>query len=158
MVRERPDFWESHLTQGHWGNIPEELSRWYKYNYSRESAERQQFIRYEMLPIIYRIAENSLTERQYEIFVLYFRKLRKQVQIAVALHISQPTVSQHLNGKRRNGRKIGGAMKRMRKAIRSEAVRDPELSGSMNILLIMVTLLENDTTRRAAAQLLSGLR
>lgn len=44
-----------------------------------------------------------------------------QIEIADELGIGHPTVSQHLNGKRRDGKKVGGATRKIRKTIRREA-------------------------------------
>ena len=48
---------------------------------------------------------------------MYYVDDNTQVLIARKLGISQPTVSQHLNGKKRNGKKIGGSIKKIRKII-----------------------------------------
>ena len=53
--------------------------------------------------------DQKLTARQHEVMSLRFWEDQTQVQIAERLAISQPTVNQHLTGKRRNGKKIGGA-------------------------------------------------
>jgi RNA polymerase sigma factor (sigma-70 family) len=64
----------------------------------------------EMIPAV-------LTGRQREILELYFFDRKTEREIAAALGISAPSVSQHLFGKTRNGQRIGGAMARLRKEI-----------------------------------------
>lgn len=59
----------------------------------------------------------SLSERQKNVFILYFDHCKTQKEIGIILNITQPTVSQHLRGKKRNGRKIGGAINKIRKVI-----------------------------------------
>ena len=48
---------------------------------------------------------------------MYFLHDHTQVHIAHKLGISQPTVNQHLNGKKRNGKKVGGSIRKIRKMI-----------------------------------------
>jgi len=65
-----------------------------------------ELIRVEVLP--------KLTERQRQITKMY---LLNEKEIAEILAISQPTVSQHLFGKKRNGKKVGGSIRKIRKII-----------------------------------------
>ena len=57
----------------------------------------------------------ALTPRQREIVELYFFQGQTEQEIAEQLRISVPSVSQHLFGKKRRGKRIGGAMARLRK-------------------------------------------
>jgi len=103
MPGERSYLWEVQLSQGHWGNLPDDLARWYHCSYEREeNVDRHRAIA-EIVPIISRIVHSDLTARQQEVVTLYFDRQRTQVQIADERDIRQPTVSQHLNGKRRGG-------------------------------------------------------
>jgi len=72
-----------------------------------------------------RLVSTSLTERQREIVELYFYLGRTQVEIAAELRISQQAVSRQLFGVLRNGRRVGGAIKRLR-ALCEAAGLDPE--------------------------------
>lgn len=133
-------FFERHLSQGHWANIPSELARWYDYNYNRASQHRRRQLQLEVIPIITRLMAEKLSARQHEVMSLYFWEEQTQVQIAERLGISQPTVNQHLTGKRRNGKKVGGAIRKIRKAVRQEAARG-ENDGT-RMLTILVGLLD----------------
>ena len=138
-------FFERHLSQGHWGNVPAHLARWYEYNYDRASQARRRQLRLQVIPIITRLMDETLTARQHEVMCLRFWENQTQVQIAERLAISQPTVNQHLTGKRRNGKKVGGAIQRIRKAVRAEAAR--EESDGTRMLTILVGLLDARESR-----------
>jgi len=138
-------FFERHLSQGHWANIPSEMKRWYDYNYDRASQARRRHLRSQVIPIIMRLMDEKLTVRQHEVLSLRIWEDQTQVQIAERLAISQPTVNQHLTGKRRNGKKIGGAVQKIRKAVRKEAARE-ETDGT-RMLAILVGLLDTGKSR-----------
>jgi DNA-directed RNA polymerase specialized sigma subunit len=57
-----------------------------------------------------------LTPRQRRIVELYFYEGRTQEEIAAELRISQQVVSRQLFGVVRGGKKVGGALKRLRDA------------------------------------------
>ena len=63
------------------------------------------------------VISKGLTARQREVIDLYFRQQHTQARTAQKLGITQPTVSQHLNGKMRDGKKVGGAIRRIRKSL-----------------------------------------
>lgn len=72
-------------------------------------------VRAEVLEALGRIVQTQLTPRQREIVELYFYVGRTQEEIASELRISQQAVSRQLFGVMRNGRRIGGAINRLRK-------------------------------------------
>ena len=57
-----------------------------------------------------------LTPRQREVIALYFFEGLNQREIAEKLDISQQSVSEHLYGKERKRRAVGGALRKLRKA------------------------------------------
>jgi len=61
------------------------------------------------------IIENDLTVRQREVVELYFLRGLDQDVVAALLGISQQSVSEHLFGKMRNGTKVGGVIRKLRK-------------------------------------------
>ena len=75
------------------------------------------------------------TLRQHEVMGLHFWEQQTQVEIAQRLAISQPTVDQHLSGKRRNGKQVGGAIRKLRKAVRTEAPRGENVFAKVRALL-----------------------
>jgi DNA-binding CsgD family transcriptional regulator len=149
-----PLYWESHLSRGHIENLPVTLKLWYEYNYSQQSRERREEINREAIVIIKNIIECDVTARQREITLLYFFGDMKQVPIARQFGISQPTVNQHLKGKMRGGKRVGGAIRRIRKVIRWRASTKSARTDGMHVVQILGLLLEEHITRRRAARLL----
>jgi DNA-binding CsgD family transcriptional regulator len=74
--------------------------------------------RRELLAALRDLIERELTSRQRDCVRLYFLEGRSQQEVAAALGISRRVVSQHLFGIRRKGKRVGGALKRMRKLCR----------------------------------------
>lgn len=62
------------------------------------------------------IVANTLTDKQRRIVELYFYDGRSQAEVAEELGVSQQTVSRQLFGVLRNGRRVGGAVRRLRQA------------------------------------------
>jgi RNA polymerase sigma factor (sigma-70 family) len=71
------------------------------------------------------IIETGLTPRQREIVQMYFFDGRTEAEIAQQLGIAQQVVSRHLYGALRSGRRVGGAMAKLRK-LAEELGIDPE--------------------------------
>jgi len=63
-----------------------------------------------------RLMQESLTPSQREAVIMYFLEGKTQRQIAERLGISQQAVSAHLFGKMRRGRRVGGAIRALRRA------------------------------------------
>ena len=157
LNKSRPFVKEIFLKQGHWQNIPEAKQQWYDYNHDARHRAEMTTIHQEIIPVIRRIIRIELTERQREVLTLSFFHGHTQEQIANELNISQPTVSQHLNGKKRNGKVIGGAIRKIRKVLR----RNPSLNGlsegSPLVLNILNLLLDKDISCRRSSELLRML-
>ena len=83
---------------------------------------------------------------------------RNQVEIATALGISQATISQHLTGKRRGSARVGGAFRKIRKAIHKAAKRRayPDTRFTQ-IIRTLDDLLDHSITHRRARSLLDTL-
>jgi predicted DNA-binding protein (UPF0251 family) len=73
--------------------------------------------------------QDSLTPRQREVLSLYYFDNLTQEEIAERLLLSQSTVSRHLFGTTRNGRKVGGAIPKLRKAI--DATGEPRIMRAL---------------------------
>ena len=71
-----------------------------------------------------KIIRANLTPRQRQIVELHFYQGRTQQEISEILGVSQQVVSKHLFGALRNGRKIGGAINKLRKLCRTLGI-DP---------------------------------
>ena len=71
------------------------------------------------------IIQSGLTPRQRDIVNAYFFEGRTEAEIAQRLGISQQVVSRHLFGTLRAGRRVGGAMAKLRKLAVALGI-DPE--------------------------------
>jgi RNA polymerase sigma factor (sigma-70 family) len=71
-------------------------------------------LRAELIAALRELVSSRLTDRQRRIVELYFYEGRTQQEIADELRISQQVVSRQLFGVVRNGKKVGGAIKRLR--------------------------------------------
>ena len=71
-------------------------------------------LRAELISVLRELVSSRLTDRQRRIVELYFYEGRTQQEIAASLSISQQVVSRQLFGVVRNGKKVGGAIKRLR--------------------------------------------
>ena len=99
-----PDFWEVQLDQSDLEMMPDDVGLWY------ESPEDQNLrYKYEdrigrLFPQIDTLLNRSLTQRQFEAAVLYFKYGKTQREISEIMGISRRVVSQHLFGITRNGK------------------------------------------------------
>ncbi|VGO20001.1 sigma factor-like helix-turn-helix DNA-binding protein [Pontiella sulfatireligans] len=99
-----------------------------------------------------------LSRRQQQVVQLYCLEGRTQVEVATTLGISQQTVSQHLMGKLRGGRQVGGAFRKLRKAIHKAAkARAGQSNRRARILSVFDELLDSALTRRRARELIGAL-
>lgn len=123
MKNERESPWcEVQLNQRQWANMPESAGLWAGVP-TEDVAEARLRVNEETRLILHVVVISILTARQREVLELYFFGGCTQVEIASALGISQPTVSQHLFGKQRGARQVGGAFEKLRKAIHKAALR-----------------------------------
>lgn len=79
----------------------------------------------EMLALLRELVATALTPRQREIVDLYFTDGLSQAEIAERLGISQQVVSKQLFGVMREGRRVGGAIRRLRQLCEEHGI-DPE--------------------------------
>lgn len=117
-----PRFWELPFDPGDIDALPGDLldapDRESEPDPARVAARK------EALAGIAGIVRTGLTDKQRRTVELYFYDGRSQVEIAAELGISQQVVSRQLFGVVRDGRRIGGAIARMRKACESLGI-DP---------------------------------
>ncbi|MAF14025.1 MAG: hypothetical protein CMI53_04000 [Parcubacteria group bacterium] len=111
-----PDFWEIPATsrldgfstnQGLWQETEEEKAWRFAWGDFRKKV----------IPVVKVIIDSDLTERQRQIVILYFFMKKTQGEIAIILDISQSTVSRHLYDTNRNGKKVGGAKRKLKKIV-----------------------------------------
>jgi hypothetical protein len=148
---------ERHLSHAEWGSVPESSGRWREYNDGAGDRLRRERILGEVVPVLIDVITSDLTPRQREVMDLCFLQQKTQAQAAVALGLTQPTVSQHLYGKRRNGQKVGGAIRKIRKGILARAQARRWSPEGDEVVAVIVALLDEGITRRKASQLLGAL-
>jgi len=115
-----PDFWETVVSEAHWEGLSTEDGLWPPRDAPSESRAAPRPGK--LWPAVQALIEEVLTERQREVLSLYFLADMNQREIAARLGISQQAVSEHLYGKRRNGRSVGGAIQKLRRACKKRGL------------------------------------
>ena len=112
MARYDPRFWELPLDPGDFDALPTEV---FGAPVECERDPEQQRARAEAIAGLAEVIRSGLTVKQRRIVELYFYEGRTQQEIADVLGISQQVVSRQLFGVLRDGRRIGGAVARLRR-------------------------------------------
>ena len=90
-----------------------------------QADQEKEQIKQAAAALIRELIQTRLTPRQRQIVELYFYEGKTQQEIALALRINQQVVSKHLFGALRDGRKVGGAINKLRKLCEKSGI-DPE--------------------------------
>ncbi|MGI6461782.1 MAG: sigma-70 family RNA polymerase sigma factor [Candidatus Hydrogenedentales bacterium] len=125
-------FWEVSTSSKYLENIPTERNLWFETEQDRERRYALQDFFRSVLPAINTLIDTRLTERQRAILRLHYFKGMTQVEIAKQLHVAQSTVSRHLFGTTRDGKKVGGAIAKLRKTLEKNG--NPDVSTALEIL------------------------
>jgi len=125
MSKFNPDFWEVTLSSRSWARFTTEDRLYYQAPGEAERGDSRLVRAQQLWPRVEQLIRDELTTRQREIVELYFLRGLNQRQIAEALRISQQSVSEHLHGKTRAGRSVGGALRKLRKACEKHGIRWP---------------------------------
>ena len=104
-----PRFWELPFDPGDFDALPEGALD------APERSPEVEAARAEALSGLAELVRSSLTARQRQIVEAYFYEGRTQAEIATELGIAQQVVSRQLFGVIRNGRRVGGAIARLRR-------------------------------------------
>jgi len=118
--------------------------------------ERREDALREIGDVLALVIGTALTFRQREILVLYCNDGLREPRIAAMLGISQPTVSQHLTGKLRGGRKVGGALRKLRKGLKMAAARGDLPARDRQVAAALGTLVSASLTRQRVSALLKS--
>ena len=116
MTRFNPDFWEVTLAAERWDRLAEKDALWHEAAAETNRRQARQGHIRAVWPQIRALIDQVLTPRQRQIVLLFFLEEQNQRQIAQRLGISQQAVSEHLYGKTRQGRTVGGALRKLRQA------------------------------------------
>ena len=122
MPKFNPDFWEVPVPPEYFEQFSAE--DYFQYQpavevYSSEYRAKQQ----QVLQQIRQIIANELTYRQARCVQLYFYEGKTQEEIGSILGIGRRVVSQHLFGVTRNGKQVGGAINKIRRACRKMGIQ-----------------------------------
>lgn len=120
MAQFNADFWEISAAPEFIEGVAAESAMWFETEEDRERRYALQEFFQEVMPAVQEVIEDCLTRRQREILALYYFDGMTQQDIAAALDLTQSTVSRHLFGTVRNGKRVGGAVPKLRKAIEED--------------------------------------
>lgn len=117
------DFWEIPIDSRLLERIPAERALWFETEEDRERRYAFEEFFGQMIPVVGEMIDGELTQRQREVVRLYYYHGKSQQDIAVILNLSQSTVSRHLFGTVRDGKKVGGAIPKLQKVIEKKGPR-----------------------------------
>jgi RNA polymerase sigma factor (sigma-70 family) len=118
-----PRFWEIVLDNNELDKFPYESLFCYQSPEERQRQLQRELERKQILNIVLDIIELELTPIQRDCIKLYFLEGKTQAEVSEILGISRRVVSQHIYGIRRNGKRVGGAIKKIRKICRKQGIR-----------------------------------
>jgi RNA polymerase sigma factor (sigma-70 family) len=117
-----PDFWEILVDPADLDRFPNEAGIWFESREERKARYRREDLFRDLTTRLMRVIAEALTEQQREVVVLYFLYGKTQHEIAQIMGISRRVVSQHLFGIVRNGKQVGGALKKIRKLCKERGI------------------------------------
>ena len=122
MPNSFPRFREILLDNNKLDKFPYESLFSYQSPEERQKQLQRESERKQILNIVLDIIESELTQLQRDCIKLYFLQEKTQAEVAEILGISRRVVSQHIYGIRRDGKRIGGAIKKIRKVCKKRGV------------------------------------
>lgn len=132
MARFNADFWEIPAGSRYIENTPADRGLWFETEVDRERRHALEEFYRSVMPAVQEFIDTKLTKRQRQVLEMYYFQNMTQEDIAAALNLTQSTVSRHLFGATRSGKKVGGAIPKLRKVI--------ERSGEVSIATALTQL------------------
>lgn len=117
MAKYNPDFWEIPTALATLDRVAATDGIYYETEFDKDRRYALSEFFEEVAPVVRTLIDDHLTQRQQEVLKLYYYYGKTQEDIAVILNLSQSTVSRHLYGTVRDGKKVGGALTKLRKLI-----------------------------------------
>lgn len=117
MSQYNPDFWEIPTDIQTLDRVDASNALWFETQIDRERRYAMKHFFDEVSPAVHDLIDSKLTGRQREVVKLYYVYGKTQEEIAIILNLTQSTVSRHLFGTVRDGKKVGGAIPKLRKVI-----------------------------------------
>ena len=128
MTKSDPRFWEVPVDPTILDSLSGESGLWRRPSRSDEDAARRgerDRLKREAVRQIGVIIRSRLSARQQQVMDLYFNENKTQEEIAEILGVTQQVVSKHLFGAMREGRRVGGAVRKLGKICKEQGI-DPE--------------------------------
>lgn len=153
-----PLYRAAHLGLEQWNNIPDSSRIHCNYNNDHSNVERESAYS-KVISFLFNFMAKHLTARQFEVMRMYHLDYHlTQDAIARVLGITQPTVSQHLHGKKRDGKSVGGAYRRIRREVNKIAHKNTLPADEMQILRFLMSLSQSDISSKHRHRLLLSLQ
>ena len=132
MAEYNAHYWEVQAGGEFFDRVSSTRALWFETDEDRDHRYTMDDFYRSVKPYVSELISKSLTKRQREVVSLYFMHGKTQEDIAAILELSQSTVSRHLFGTVRNGKKIGGAIPKLRKVV--EKNRLPQINVALSQL------------------------
>jgi len=117
-----PDFWEVRLDPNDLDRYANEAGIWFETSDDSHSRQLRENRHKQLMNPIMDLIGTALTEKQRQVLLLYYMHQKTQEEVAQIMGISRRVVSQHLFGICRNGKHVGGALKKIRKLCRQRGL------------------------------------
>ena len=117
-----PEFWEVQLDPVDLDGYPTEAGLWHETRDEQYQRQRLEFGRRQAMAPVMQLISTALTARQREATLLYFLCDKTQEEVAEIMGISRRVVSQHIFGIWRNGKRVGGAIGKLKKVCRRSGI------------------------------------
>ena len=137
MSQFNSDFWEVSAESEYLENLPADRGLWFENDEDRERRNAFSEFFVDVKPVVFELVDAKLTKRQMEVVKLHYLYGKTQEDIATILDLSQSTVSRHLFGTVRGGKKVGGAIPKLRKVI--DKIETPEIDSAFDVLRSKLT-------------------
>ncbi len=102
--------------------FPDEAALWHETEAERQLRYQREDKKRQIIPLIMEIVEHHLTEMQRICIKLHFVCGKTRTETAHALGISPRVVTQHIYGIKRNGKRVGGGIKRIRSICKKRGI------------------------------------
>lgn len=120
MATFNPAFWEVGVDATTLDRVPAHQGLWFETEVDQARRHALKEFYAAVRPEVEAMVKTQLTERQREVIWLYYFHGKTQEDIAAILNLTQSTVSRHLFGTTRDGKKVGGALQKLRKVIEKQ--------------------------------------
>lgn len=117
-----PDFWEVVVERSRMEAYANEDALWHESQKSKNQVSPGRSRTREAFQQVLELIQTELTQRQQEVVQLYYLAGLTETRIAERLNIPQQVVSQHLHGIVRHGKRVGGALPKLRKLCESRGI------------------------------------